>query len=70
MSPTGDCVKTPFILMYINNTRDSITSSLWLFADNSLVYNIIHTVNDAVQLLYDIDKLVHSEKSPARPMLF
>ncbi len=70
MSPTGDSVKTPFILMYINNTRDSITSSLWLFADNSLVYNIIHTVNDAVQLLYDIDKLVHSEKSPARPMLF
>ena len=44
-------------LLYINNIRDNINSQLRLFADDCLVYRVIHTPQDHDILQQDLNNL-------------
>ena len=42
--------------MYINDITDHIISSLRLFADDCLLYRIITTEEDTIQLQHDLNQ--------------
>ena len=44
-------------LIFINDLRESITSSVKLFADDCLACHTIHSSNDAIQLQEDLVQL-------------
>ena len=44
-------------LIYINDITEHITSSLRLFADDCLLYRIIATEEDTIQLQHDLNQL-------------
>jgi len=44
-------------LVYINDINKDITSSVWLFADDCVIYKLIKTPQDAEQLQEDLQKI-------------
>ena len=55
--PQGTVLCPLLFLIFINDLTESITSSVKLFADDSLVYRTIHSSNDAFQLQEDLVQL-------------
>ena len=51
--PQGTVLGQLLFHIFINDLRESITSSVKLFADDRLVYRTIHSSNDAIQLQED-----------------
>ena len=47
--PQGTVLGQLLFHIFINDLRESITSSVKLFADDRLVYRTIHSSNDAIQ---------------------
>lgn len=50
-------------LLVVNDIHENLDSTLRLFADNTLLYRSINTMNDSVILQNDIDKLVSWSKT-------
>ena len=44
-------------LIYVNDISEQVTSPLHLFADDCLLYSVIHNKADAQQLQSDLDCL-------------
>ena len=44
-------------LIYINNITEHVSSSLRLFADDCLLYRIITTEEDSIQLQHNLNQL-------------
>ena len=55
--PQGTVIGPLFFLIFSNDLPESITSSVKLFADDCLVYRIIHSTNDTIQLQADLVQL-------------
>ena len=61
--PQGSVLGPTLFLMYINDIGDEITSSIRLFADDTILYRSIKTITDAEVLQADLNKLIKwSEK--------
>ena len=52
--PQGTVLGPLLFLCYINDLPRSIKSTVIMYADDSLVYNIINSVNDCTQFQNDI----------------
>ena len=50
-------------LLVVNDIHENLDSTLRLFADNTLLYRSINTMNDSVILQNGIDKLVSWSKT-------
>ena len=55
--PQGTVLGSLMFLIYINDITEHITSSLRLFADDCLLYRIIATEEDTIQLQHDLNQL-------------
>jgi len=44
-------------LLYINDIANGVSSSIWLFADDCILYRIIKCENDSIALQHDLDLL-------------
>ena len=55
--PQGTVLGPLMFLIYINDITEHITSSLRLFADDCLLYRIIATEEDTIQLQHDLNQL-------------
>ena len=44
--------------MYINDIGDKVSSSLWPFADDCVLYRTVTSLEDSKQLQYDLDSIV------------
>jgi hypothetical protein len=55
--PQGTVLGPLMFLLYINDIGDNINSKLRLFADDSLLYNVVISASDATNLQKDLDKL-------------
>ena len=49
-------------LLIVNDISNDITSNIKLFADDSLLYGLVHNSDDAISLQSDLDKLVEWAK--------
>ena len=49
-------------LLFVNDISNDITSNIKLFADDSLLYGLVHNSDDAISLQSDLDKLVEWAK--------
>ena len=56
--PQGKVLGPLCFLLYINDIGNNISSNLKLFADDTLLYGLIHNANDALHLERDLDSLV------------
>ena len=56
--PQGTVLGPVCFLLYINDIGNNISSNLKLFADDTLLYGLIHNANDALHLQRDLDSLV------------
>ena len=57
--PTGNSVIGPLMfLIYINDIGDKVSSSLWPFADDCVLYRTITSLEDSKQLQYDLDSIL------------
>jgi hypothetical protein len=56
--PQGTVLGPLCFLLYINDMGNDISSNLKRFADDSLMYGLVHNVNDALLLQQDLNKLV------------
>ena len=45
-------------LVYINDINKGVTSSVWLFADDCVIYKLIKTPQDAEHLQDDLQKII------------
>ena len=54
---TGDGVGTADVLIYINDIGDRVTSNLWLFADDCILYRTVTSLEDSKQLQCDLDSI-------------
>ena len=52
--PQGTVLGPLCFLLFVND----ITSKIKLFADDTLLYGLVHNSDDAISLLSDLDKLV------------
>ena len=55
--PQGTVLGPLMFLIYINDISEQVSSPLRLFADDCLLYRVIHTETDAQQLQSDLDYL-------------
>ena len=60
--PQGTVLGPLLFLVYINDLPGRVKSSIRLFADDSYLYRVINTINDALQLQQDLDELVKWEQ--------
>ena len=49
-------------LLFVHDIGNDITSNIKLFADDTLLYGLVHNSNDAISLQSDLDKLVEWAK--------
>lgn len=56
--PQGTVLGPLCFLLYINDMGNNISSNLKLFADDTLLYGLVHDANDAISLQQDLDRLV------------
>ena len=52
----------PLCFLFVNDIGNDITSNIKLFADDTLLYGLVHNSNDAISLQSDLDKLVEWAK--------
>ena len=52
--PQGMVLGPVMFLLYINNINNNISSSLRLFADDCIIYRIIKSEQDHLQLLHTV----------------
>ena len=45
-------------LIYINDTGDKVSSCLWLFADDCVLYRTVTSLEDSKQLQYDLNGIL------------
>ena len=55
--PQGTVLGPLCFLLYVNDIGNDISSNLKLFADDTLLYGLIHNDQDAIELQRDLDKL-------------
>ena len=55
--PQGSVLGLILFLVFINDLRDNVKSSVYLFADNCVLYRNIHSLQDRLILLEDLDSL-------------
>ena len=62
--PQGTVLGPLFFLIYINDIQDNLSPGtfLRLFADDSLLYRVINSINDTIILQKDLDQLQKWEK--------
>lgn len=54
-----DIVSSPLMfLIYVNDIADNVSSSLWLFTDEYLLYRVNKSEEDTFQLHCDLDHLL------------
>ena len=56
--PQGTVLGSLCFLLYINEMGNNISSNLKLFADDTLLYGLVHNASDALHLQRDLDSLV------------
>ena len=56
--PQGTVLGPLCFLVYINDIGDNISSPIRLFADDTLLYGLVHSVSDAHNLQLDLDRLI------------
>ena len=55
--PQGTVLGPALFLIYINDTADNISSNIWLFADDCVLYRTINNTSDNDLLQEDLSKL-------------
>ena len=55
-------VLDPLCFLFVNDIGNDITSNIKLFADDTLLYGLVHNSDDAISLQSDLDKLVEWAK--------
>ena len=60
--PQGTVLGPLCFLLFVNDTSNDITSNTKLFADDTLLYGLVHNSDDAIRLQSDLDKLVEWAK--------
>ena len=61
--PKGTVLGPILFLVYINDFNEYLKhSTLWLFADDSIIYKRIHSINDARDLQEDLDAAARWEQ--------
>jgi len=60
--PQGTVLSPFLILVYINDLPSTVCSTVWMFADDCLLYRTIKTVHDTNTLQSDLDSLQQWEK--------
>ena len=56
--PQGTVLGPLMFLVYINDINEGIKSSVWLFADDCVIYKLIETLQDAEQQEDDLQKII------------
>ena len=56
--PQGTVLRPLCFLLFINDMSNNISSNLKLFADDTLLYGLVHNASDAPHLQRDLDSLV------------
>ena len=51
-----------YFLLFVNHIGNDITSNIKLFADDTLLYGLVHNSDDAISLQSNLDKLVEWAK--------
>ena len=54
-------------LIYINDITEDISSQLWLFADDVLLYHIIKSEQDSILFQQDLDTLSQWAENEVQP---
>ena len=60
--PQGSVLGPLCFLLFVNDIGNDITSNIKLFADDTLLYGLVHNSDDAISLQSDLDKLVEWAK--------
>ena len=60
--PQGTVLGPLCFLLFVNDIGNDITSHIKLFADDTLLYGLVHNSDDAISLQSDLDKLVEWAK--------
>ena len=60
--PRGALLGSVCFLLFVNDIGYDITSNIKLFADDTLLYGLVHNSDDAISLQSDLDKLVEWAK--------
>ena len=61
--PQGTVLGPLVFLVYINDINEGVTSSVWLFADDCVIYKLIKTPQDTEQLQDDLQKIIKRIKT-------
>ena len=56
--PQGTVLGHLCFLLFVNDIGNDITSNIKLFADDTLLYGLVHNFDDAISHQSDLDKLV------------
>ena len=60
--PQGTVLGPLCFLLFVNDIGNDISSNIKLFADDTLLYGLVHNSDDAISLQSDLDKLVEWAK--------